>query len=93
MDGGNRFRVTFFGEMYAASNGDLGETFAAYNAGAWVIDSSPSEWPDEAQTYQFWATGIFEEAERGFSESPTLQDWLDSGGSALCAQAADWQGQ
>lgn len=85
--------LTYFGEMYAASNGDLGETFAAYNAGPWVIDSSPSEWPDETQTYQFWATGIFEEAERGFSESPTLLDWLSAGGSNLCAQAAAWQGQ
>lgn len=88
-----RRALTYFGEMYAASNGDLGQTFAAYDAGAWVIDSSPAEWPDQTQTYQFWATGIFEEAERGFSESPTLLDWLAAGGSDLCAQAAAWQGQ
>lgn len=85
--------LTYFSEMYAESNGDLGKTFAAYNAGPWVIDASPAEWPDETQVYQFWATGIFEEAERGFSESPTLLDWLDAGGSDLCAQATVWQNQ
>lgn len=86
-----RYGLTYFAEMYAASNGDIGETFAAYNAGSWIIDASPSEWPEETQRYQFWATGIFEEAERGFTESPTLLDWMAVGGSDLCEAAAVWQ--
>ncbi len=81
--------LQFFIEMYAAANGDLGLTFAAYNGGPSIIEQSPSEWPSETQAYQFWGSGIFEETERGFAESPTLLDWLDAGGESLCAEAAE----
>ena len=80
--------LTFFAEMYAQANGDLGLTFAAYNGGPGVLDLSPAEWPAETQAYQFWGSGIFEEAELGLRESPTLLDWLAAGGQGLCDQAA-----
>jgi hypothetical protein len=80
--------LTFFAEMYGEANGDLGLTFAAYNGGPSIIDLSPSDWPSETQSYQYWGSGIFEETETGLKESPTLQDWLDAGGSSLCDQAA-----
>lgn len=80
--------LEFFIGMYAAANGDLGLAFAAYNGGPAIIEQSPSAWPSETQAYQFWGSGIFEEAERGFTESPTLLDWLDAGGESLCTEAA-----
>lgn len=81
--------LTYFAEVYAQANGDLGLALAAYNGGPGMISVSPADWPDETQAYQFWGSGIYEEAEMGLSESPTLQDWLDAGGNALCEQAAD----
>ena len=80
--------LTFFAEVYSQANGDLGLAFAAYNGGATVLSQNPTSWPRETQNYQFWGSGIYEEAELGLPESPTLQDWLDSGGLGLCNQAA-----
>jgi hypothetical protein len=81
--------LLYFGEMLAAANGDIGLAYAAYNGGPSVLESSPAEWVEETQNYQFWSSGIYEEAEGGFRESPTLIEWLEAGGTSLCAQAAD----
>lgn len=80
--------LTYFAEVYTQANGDLGLAFAAYNAGPGILNDSPSTWPNETKSYQFWGSGIYEEVELGLRESPTLQDWLDSGGIGLCNQAA-----
>lgn len=81
--------LTFFADMYARANGDLGLAMATYNAGPSVLVLSPTEWPAETQDYQFWGSGIYEEAELGLEQSPTLQDWLEAGGAALCEEAAE----
>lgn len=81
--------LEYFGEMYSRSNGDLALAFAAYHGGVDVLSTTPAEWPNTTQRYQFWASGIYEEAEIGLRESPTLIDWLGSGGASLCQQAAN----
>lgn len=79
--------LLYFGELLASANGDPGLAFAAYNGGPALITTSPSQWPRETQDFQFWASGIYEEAERGLAESPTLADWLNAGGADLCIAA------
>jgi hypothetical protein len=81
--------LLFLGEMLASANGDSGLAFAAYNGGPSMLYISPGEWPEETQNYQFWASGIYEEAELALGASPTLADWLDAGGYSLCADAAN----
>jgi hypothetical protein len=81
--------LTTFAQMIANANGDLGLAFAAYNGGPSIFYTSPAEWSKETQVYQYWGGGIYDEAEMGLSESPTLQEWLDKGGSDLCQQAAE----
>jgi hypothetical protein len=81
--------LEYFGEMYSRSNGDLALAFAAYHGGVDVLSTTPAQWPNTTQRYQFWASGIYEEAEIGLRESPTLIDWLGSGGASLCQQAAN----
>ena len=81
--------MLFFGELLGMTNGDTSLAFAAYNGGPSVISISPTMWPQETQSYQFWASGIYEEAERGFTESPTLIEWLNAGGVTLCADASE----
>ena len=80
--------LIFFSEMLAAANGDVGLAFAAYNGGPSVLGVSPSEWESETQNYQYWGSGIYDESEHEFLESPTLIEWLEAGGDSLCAQAA-----
>jgi hypothetical protein len=83
-----RRALIFLGELLMTVNGDPGLAFAAYNGGPSAIYMSPSDWPQETQDYQFWASGIYEDAETGIMESPTLEAWLEAGGSSLCADAA-----
>jgi hypothetical protein len=85
----NAYRgLTYFTEMYALANGDLGLAFAAYNGGPSVITLSPADWDSETQIYQYWGSGIYEEAEMNLQQSPTLIEWLEAGGSDLCTVAA-----
>ncbi len=87
-----RVGLSLFGQTIAGANGDLGLAFAAYNGGPSIFYTSPTEWPKETQDYQYWGSGIYEEAERGMSDSPTLQDWLASGGRSLCNAAGQTLG-
>lgn len=84
--------LAFFAEMLASANGDVGLAFAAYNGGPSVFTLSPSEWAAETRYYQFWGSGIYEEAEAGLTQSPTLIEWLDAGGASLCSHAANTLG-
>jgi len=83
-----RVGLSLFAQALAGANGDAGLAFAAYNGGPSIFTTSPGDWPRETQDYQYWASGIVDEAERGMSESPTMQDWLESGGQDLCNAAA-----
>jgi hypothetical protein len=80
--------LIYLGELLASVNGDTSRAFAAYNGGPGVLDLAPEDWPEETRNYQFWASGIYEEAELGFASSPTLENWLDAGGASLCAEAS-----
>ncbi len=84
--------LLYLGGLLATTNGDPGLSFAAYNGGQSMLYTSPADWPTETQNYQYWASGIYEEAELGLEQSPTLADWLDAGGTSLCQQAAQQLG-
>lgn len=80
--------LSYLGELMASANGDPGRAFAAYNGGSSMLLTSPADWPQETQNYQYYASGIYEDAELGIDQSPALEDWLDAGGRNLCGQAA-----
>ena len=84
-----RHGLTAFAQILASANGDPGLSFAAYNGGQSIFETSPADWSSETQVYQYWGGGIYDEAEMGLSESPTLQEWLDKGGHDLCQRAAE----
>jgi hypothetical protein len=79
--------LSLLAQAMAGANGDVGLAFAAYNGGPVIFTMSPKEWPHQTQVYQYWGSGIYDEAERNLKQSPTLQQWLDSGGSDLCKAA------
>jgi soluble lytic murein transglycosylase-like protein len=62
---------------------------AGYNGGIGVIGLPESGWPSQTQRYVYWGTGIVDDAGRGLTESPWLQDWYQTSGVSLCRQAHD----
>lgn len=68
------------------AEGNVASTFAGYNAGLSVIHTDPTTWPRETQRYAYWGSGIYADAQSGSAVSPRLNEWLQAGGSSLCAQ-------
>jgi hypothetical protein len=73
------------------SDGHVGLALAGYNGGHGVIDRGWAAWANETRRYYYWGSRIYSEAVAGMTSSPTLQEWLGAGGSALCARAAESQ--
>jgi soluble lytic murein transglycosylase-like protein len=80
--------LNYFAERLEQTGGDLGRAFAGYNGGQRAAASSWEQWHPETQRYYVWTTGIYDEIQQGLDESPTLQRWLQAGGTSLCKQAA-----
>jgi soluble lytic murein transglycosylase-like protein len=70
------------------ATGDIALALAGYNGGHGVIGMNPARWPQETQRYAQWGTGIYTDASRGLTTSPTLTAWLQAGGERLCKAAS-----
>ncbi len=71
-----------------AAGGDVRLALAGYNGGIGVISQPEWLWADETRRYADWGSRMYFEAINGHESSRTLQEWLNSGGSRLCEQAA-----
>ena len=80
--------LTYYAERLEQTSGDVGRAFAGYNGGQRAAAGKWEQWPAETQRYYVWSTGIYEDARKGATASPTLEAWLGAGGSSLCRQAA-----
>lgn len=80
--------MNYLAERMVQTDGDTGLAFAGYNGGHGAAGSSWNYWAAETQRYYIWATGIYADATNGNTESETLQQWMQAGGSSLCNQAA-----
>ena len=69
------------------ADGHVGLALAGYNGGHGVISRGWGAWAEETQRYYYWGSRIYFEAVSGMETSPTLQEWLNAGGSNLCARA------
>jgi len=78
---------TYLNYCYNASGGDIGLTLACYNGGPSVINRPLNTWASETQRYYRWGVGIYSDAIVNRPESDTLNQWMDAGGSRLCASA------
>lgn len=77
----------FLNYCHTAANGDVGLTLACYNGGPSVINRPMNTWASETQRYYRWGVGIYSDAIVNQSESETLNQWMEAGGSRLCASA------
>jgi len=75
------------------SDGHAGLALAGYNGGHGVIDRGWAGWATETRRYYYWGSRIYAEAIAGMTSSPTLQEWLEVGGQALCSRANQTQQQ
>jgi hypothetical protein len=69
------------------SEGNVRLAMAAYNGGLSLMDKDEDLWAPETIRYVYWAEGIHDDAAQNLQSSLHLEDWLASGGSALCTQA------
>lgn len=68
--------------------GDSRLALAGYNGGITGAKRPESAWSAEMQRYVYWGTEIYRDAKKGKPNSERLDEWLSSGGSSLCTQAA-----
>jgi hypothetical protein len=81
--------ANFLNECLGWSNGDPGLAMACYNGGPSVLQRPFANWPAETQRYYNWGRLIYQDAQQNLASSPTLDQWLNAGGSALCTRAAN----
>lgn len=79
--------LEYFADGLDLADGHAGLAMAGYNGGHGLIGRAYENWPHETQRYYRWGSGIYREASAGWESSPTLESWLDAGGSALCETA------
>ena len=68
---------------------NLGLALACYNGGPSVTQQDFDSWSLETQYYYTWAVGLWKDVITGAKSSSTLSQWLEAGGSRLCAHAAE----
>ncbi len=84
--------LSYYNERLEQTNGNRALAFAGYNGGHVAAASGYNSWANETQRYYEWTTGIMSDIEAGYTESPTLQRWMNAGGAGLCRQAAQQLG-
>lgn len=85
----NAFRgMSYLIEGLEFFDGDYTKALAGYNGGHGTVARGYHAWALETRNYHTWAVGIYEDARAGNTTSTRLSEWLASGGSILCNQAA-----
>ncbi len=79
--------IAYLRQAFDARQGDVRTTLASYNGGITGASRPESVWSEEMIRYARWGSGIYQDAASGKAHSLTLQEWLNAGGSSLCAQA------
>lgn len=71
-----------------ASGGNARLALAGYNGGIGVITRGEWTWAAETARYVRYGYPIYEDASRGLTSSPMLEEWYLHYGAGLCRQAA-----
>ena len=70
------------------AGGNARLALAGYNGGIGVIGRGEWNWAAETVRYVKYGFPIYEDARRGISASPALNEWYNRYGASLCRQAA-----
>jgi soluble lytic murein transglycosylase-like protein len=80
--------LSYLKQSLDAAGGDVRLALAGYNGGIGILDRPESAWPYETRRYAEWGSRLYNEAVSRQDSSHTLEEWLSSGGSALCNRAS-----
>ncbi|QPC82801.1 transglycosylase SLT domain-containing protein [Phototrophicus methaneseepsis] len=80
--------ANFLNECHNWAGDNVGMIMACYNGGPSVTRKDFGNWPAETQRYYLWGAGIYNDAYHQLADSPTLDQWMNAGGSTLCNMAA-----
>ena len=81
--------MNYLARSFQASNGDVRLALAGYNGGIGVISRADWMWAAETKRYVQYGVPIYEDARRGNSSSPMLDEWYRKYGAGLCRQASE----
>ena len=71
------------------ARGNVRLALAGYNGGIGVIARGEWTWASETLRYVYYGFPIYEDARRGATGSPNLDEWHKKYGAGLCRQAAN----
>jgi len=74
------------------ANGDARLALAGYNGGIGVISRYEWTWQAETKRYVYYGLPIYEDALRGKTSSPMLDEWYRKYGAGLCRKAGQQLG-
>jgi soluble lytic murein transglycosylase-like protein len=79
--------LAYLQRSLTAAGGSARLALAGYNGGIGVIARAESGWAAETLRYVQYGSPIYEDASRGQSASPALDEWYQRYGAGLCRQA------
>jgi hypothetical protein len=79
--------LSYLVRSMASANGNPRLALAGYNGGIGVITRSESGWSAQTRRYVQYGWPIYQQASQATGSSPSLQEWHQNFGAALCRQA------
>jgi transglycosylase-like protein with SLT domain len=79
--------LSYLQRSLTAADNDVRLALAGYNGGISVVARSEWTWPAETVRYAYWGSGIYQDALSAGPQPSRLNEWLNAGGTGLCAQS------
>jgi soluble lytic murein transglycosylase-like protein len=81
--------TSYLARSLEAAGGNARLALAGYNGGIGVISRGEWNWSAETNRYVRFGAPIYEDAKKGVTSSPTLEEWYRQYGAGLCRQAGN----
>ncbi len=83
--------LNYLSRSFQTAGGNARLALAGYNGGIGVISRGEWTWAAETARYVYFGAPIYEDAQRGFSQSAALEEWYNKYGVSLCRHASQHQ--
>ena len=83
--------LNYLSRSFQTAGGNARLALAGYNGGIGVISRGEWSWAAETARYVYFGAPIYEDAQRGLSQSSALEEWYTKYGVSLCRHASQHQ--